>query len=292
MAIRSVKDVVDAHEAGRVHTQRFFKNAGGTFANVWQDWSFASGQPAYDARIGNALAFNAFVASRNDAIYFPPMPAGMERRLEYVDFATVAGGTGQSTVEFQLYDLIGVYPLIDGDNIDLQEMDNTVTLPRYTDGAGVFPVLVNHIAPALSQANMTVNYTNSAGVAKSVVWRTTLAGQNNVAYTTSGSGTNGPLYCALDGGDNGVRSIDNIQFDVAPGGLWAVYLVKPLVSMADRTGTTAAVTQKGPCEKAFMLTNAWHMPEVKDGAWLGFFYMTAGTARSVAMHGNLTFVWG
>ena len=291
MALRSVRDLVLAADAGRVHSQRFFKNAGATGDGQWQDWSFSSGQPAYDARIGGALAFTPFVAARNDAIFYPGIPDGMERRITGVDVATIPGGTGQTNVEFSLYDLIGVYPLIDGDSTDLQEMDNTATLPRYADGAGVFPVLVNHVAPVLSAANVAVEYVNSDGVTRSVTWAATANGQNKVCYTTATGGTSGPLYCALAGGDRGVRAISSIQFATAPGGLWAIYLCRPLASFANRGGQPA-VTVTATAERSFALQNGFNMPLVPDGAWLGFFYMPNGSARTVAMHGQMHFAWG
>lgn len=291
MPIRSIRDVVEAEAAGRVHSQRFFKNAGTTGDGEWQDWSFASGQPAYDARIGAALAFNPFVAARNDAIYYPPVAAGLERRITGVDVVTTPGGTGQTNVEFALYDLLGVYPLIDGDSTDLQEMDNTLSLPRYASGAGVFPVLVNHVAPVLSAADITVQYVNSDGVTHTVTWAATANGQNKVCYTTATGGTAGPLYCALTSGDRGVRAINNVQFATAPGGLWAIYLCRPLATFANRGGQLA-VTVTATAERSFALQNGFNMPLVPDGAWLGFFYMPNGSGRTVAMHGQMHFAWG
>ena len=55
MPIRNLSDTVAAYEAGRFHVQRFYKGANATAGDTrWHDWSFAAGQPAYDARIGVA----------------------------------------------------------------------------------------------------------------------------------------------------------------------------------------------------------------------------------------------
>ena len=134
--IQSPKDIADAFQAGRVHTQRFLKNAGAVGDSHWQDWAYASGQPAYDARIGDALTLTPQVAVRNDAIWFPGIGAGQTRHLIGLRQYVTAGGVGQLSVESELYDLLAVYPLIDGDNTDPQPMDNTAALPRYADGAG------------------------------------------------------------------------------------------------------------------------------------------------------------
>lgn len=287
--IRSVKDIVDAIDAGRVHVQRFVKNSGGGTDSVWHDWSFASGQPAYDARIGNATAFKPMVAVGNDAIYFPPAP-GMDRRLLEIEVGALPNGASQLNVEFHLYDIVGVYPLIDGDSTDIQAMDNTLGYPRYSDGAGVFPVLVNHVAPSLVAADMVVEYTSSDGAARTQTWNATAFGVNRICYTTVSGGTAGPIYCRLESADRGVRSINSVQFSAAPGGLWAIYMCKPLGNFASRNlvGSQTSVI----ANKSFMTQNAAILPAVKDGAWLGMFFMSRGGARAISMHGNATFVWG
>jgi hypothetical protein len=285
--IRSMRDVEAAHNEGRVHLQRFLKNTGAIGDAQWQDWSFASGQPAYDARIGVAGAFTPFVAAKNDAIFFPDIPAGMERRIDLIRYTTTASSTGQTSVEFCAYDLLGVYPLIDGDSLDLQEMDNTNTLPRYIGGQGVRAVLVNHVAPSVATAVATVNYTNSQGVLQTVNWNCGLFGQNKVCYAETLGAAAGPLFCRMAAGDSGIDRIDSLQFQTAPGGLWAIYLVKPLTTFGDRSNPLKVAN-----EKHLTFQNSFHMPKVENGAWLGFFYMPLGSSRSVAMYGDVEFIWG
>jgi hypothetical protein len=291
--IRSVKDVVDAVDAGRVHTQRFFKNANAvTGDDSWTDWAYASGQPAYDARIGTAGAFTPAVAVRNDAIWFPDIPAGMERRLLEANIYTAPTGTAQVRIESQIYDLIGYYPLLDGDSTDVQDVDNTLPLPRFATGDGVRAVLVNHVAPAVAAAQMTVTYTNSAGLGgRTVDWFTTTYGVTKAAYTQSLTGAAGPLFCDLAAGDTGIRSIDTVQFITPPGGLFAIYLVKPVAALENRHNSALAGVSVFT-ERNFALTNAFNMPLIADGAHLGFFCMTSGSARTFTLFGNFTFIWG
>lgn len=103
--IRSVRDIALAFEEGRWHSQRFLKNAGQAGDGQWQDWAYASGQPAYDARIGNALTRTPVIAGRNDAIWFPPIAAGLERKLAELRVFTTPGGADQTSVEFQAYEI-------------------------------------------------------------------------------------------------------------------------------------------------------------------------------------------
>jgi hypothetical protein len=279
----------DAYDAGRVHTQRFFKNAGTTGDTYWQDWSYASGQPAYDARIGTALAFNPFVAARNDAIWFPPIPSDQTRHLAKVTMRSSASGTGQVVFNSVIYDLLGVYPLIDGDSTDTQDLDNTLTLPRYADGAGVMAVLVNHVAPQLQAGDGTYTYTGSDNVQYTKPISVLNAGQNKVC-SASGTTSIGAIGMATNSPVRGIKSVDAITFTTPPGGLFAIYMVRLLGTVANHDGL--AVAEKIATEKCFCRENGMMMPVVHDGAWLGFFYRPNGGARSATLFGDLTFVWG
>ena len=289
--IQSAKDVNDAFSAGRVHTQRFLKNAGSTGDNQWQDWAYASGQPPYDARIGDALSFTPQVATGNDAIYFPSIPAGMSRHLTGLRLYTTASGVGQLNVECEMYDLLGVYPLIDGDSTDLQTMDNTQTLPRYTDGIGVQAILVNHIAPAVTAGcSATINYVDSDDVSRSTTVYTSTFGAGKSAWSLQSTGAStGALYLPLPG--KGIKSVTGLKFATAPGGLWAIYLVRP-IQRVDWRGGLAAVTQTVYTEKCFCLQDSFNLPQIYDGAHLGFFYIPNGSSRTVSLFGAASFIWG
>jgi hypothetical protein len=289
--IQSAKDIADAFASGRVHTQRFLKNAGATGDGQWQDWAYASGQPAFDARIGDALTLTPQIAARNDAIFFPGVAAGQSRHLIGLRMYVTAGGTGQLTVDSELYDLLAVYPLIDGDSTDTQAMDNTESLPRYADGVGVRAVLVNHIAAGLvAGAPCVINYTDASDAARSMTVYSTTFGVGKAAFSLDAAGAStGALYLPNDGA--GVKRIDDVTFTSAPGGLWAIYLVRPIQRVAWRGGL-AAVTQTVMTEKCLCAQDSFNLPRVLDGAHLGFFYMPNGSARSVAMFGSASFVWG
>jgi hypothetical protein len=187
-----------------------------------------------------------------------------------------------------LCDILGWYPLIDGDSTDTQALDTLSDLPRY-DGAQM--VLVNHVAPALAAANMLVTYENQSGGTSTVTWRAVANGVNKVGYTIAAGGTNGPLFCQLAPGDTAARRVIDVTFISPPGGLWAIYMVKPLGQMANRGGD-AALLRSATAERLMPLQSAFNLPRVKDGAWLGFFVMPQGGARTFALHGNIQFVWG
>jgi hypothetical protein len=62
-----------------------------------------------------------------------------------------------------LCDYLLFYPFVDESVTDEQIMDNTATLPRYTDGDGVQMMAVV-VAAQVGGGTFTVNYTNSDGV--------------------------------------------------------------------------------------------------------------------------------
>lgn len=295
MAIRTVRDITQAFEAGRWHQQRFLKNTGQTADTRWQDWSYCSGQPAYDARVGSPLTFTPVVAQGNDAIWFPAIPSDQERRLGGFEFAQRASNSGQTSVDFVLYDLLGFYPLVDGDSTDVQAMDNTASLARYTDGVGVQVVIVNHIAPMLANCSGTMTYIDDTGAEKSVTFEINVGGVNQVVSGVSTGGI-GILAVNLASGSRGVRSITSVQFNTAPGGLFCFYLIKTLATAATfRDAYTSALTtgEQVGLEKCLCTTNGWNLPVIRDGASLAFFYRPSAGGRTVTLlFGYMMFIWG
>lgn len=287
MALATLSDINAAFEEGRWHLQRVYKAAGTSHALQWADPSFAAGQPAYDARVGTAATFTPCIATKNDAIFFPGIPSGAERRLMSVTmWSNQATFNGPGSVV--LFDLLGYYPLIDGDSADTQFFDNTLTLPRYTTGEGVFPVMVCHVAPAVQNGVAVIDYTDSSGTARSVTLNVPNNGQNLVCSGVRSTAATdvGPLYMALADRSAGVRSIDALTYTTPPGGLHCIYLVKPLATVPLGDNLVAL-------EKEFYGKNALHCPRIEDGAWLGWFdRIGSGTSRTVAWFGNLTFAWG
>lgn len=289
MPITCLRDINESYNEGRVHTQRFFKNASTTGDLQWIDWAFASGQPAYDARIGTAGQFNPIVAAKNDAIFFPPIESGQHRHIVGLNVRTLAGGTSQAVCSMILYDLLGVYPLIDGDSTDEQIMDNSSPLPRYASGEGVLAVMVNHVSPMISAANGSMNYTDDAGASKTTAIRVALTGQNKVVTANAATGGLGGFGIPLESGSKGIRSVDSVTFTGAPGGLFAIYMVKPIVTILNNDGLLTNL--KVFTEKCLCSHNGWNMPRIYDGAHLGFFMMPNGGKRSISVFGDATFVW-
>ena len=283
MAIRSLSDVNAAYESGRFHSQRYFKNAA-TNNSSWTDQSFSSGQPGYDARVGTANTFTPVIATGNDAVWFPQIAAGQDRHLESFELRFTRGASsGLSAI---LFDLVGYYPLIDGDSTDTMILDNTATLPRYQDGVGVIPVFISYIAPSVQNGRATMTYIGTDDVERSVTFNVfNSASTGGVVVSGANiSGTSGS-ECNINIptlGSAGVKQITSITYITPPSGLHCIYLIKPLASVAGMQSYLAVNKSLFPA-----------MPKIPDGAALNLFTRQAGgTSAGSTVFGNFNFIWG
>ena len=94
-----------------------------------------------------------------------------------------------------LVDLLGFYRVSTVTTTTPQALNNSVTLPRYTDGAGVQAFMWNTTTIPLGAAtpNLSINYTNSAGEAGRVTPAVlpvgkTAAANGLVLYSGTGAG--------------------------------------------------------------------------------------------------------
>lgn len=296
--IRTMADIMMAHEAGQEHTQHFYKGTTqGGFDGCWYDWSYATGHPIYDARVGTALTFTPYINTAHNGIWYPTIPAGMSRHITGIDMCALPFSTNQTTQTHLLYDLLGVYSLIDGDSGDVQTFTNTATIPRYTDGIGVRATLVNNVAPSANLGSATMVYIDDANVQKTVTFNVGLFTVNTICVTGSASSTlsRGQHAIPLASGSKGVKSVVSITFNTPPSGLWAIYLYKPITQITvwkdpfnDPTGARTQWTEKCMC-----LNNGFNFPRIYDGASLGFFSQVNVSNRAVASYfGHIQFVWG
>ncbi len=243
---------------------------------AWFDVSMGAGTPKYNAYVGNQAEATPLTGQRNDSIYLGPDPAAGKSRYLHKVYLHAIGGTSAPYYAL-LCDYLMFYPLIDGDNTDLQELDNTASLPRYADGAGVHVAIVV-TTPMATNATMTVNYTNASGVAQSATFG--IVTNANTGAIVSGSdsslSTNSRSpFAPLS--PLGVRSIQSVQFNSAAGGFVSLVLMKPLTAMQ---GFELLV----PTELQMFKQKA-QMPEVKTGAFLNFICLQGGAGGLVTLHG-------
>jgi hypothetical protein len=285
MPFRSVAEVADAVEQGRHHIQHFIRTGvNGAFGtNPFGDASIGSGLPSYNAYLGPALEATQLIGQRNNSIYVGP--AGVSERY-LLSMSMTHGGAGGFMATAYFVDYLLSYAYIDLDSTDQQDLTNDVTLPRYADGEGVRMTMLMQTPGAGTATDITINYTNQDGVAKTITTAYRSSGAigcvgPNMISTSGGSA--GPFF-PLAGGDRGVRSVQSVQLASGVGGFGIMVLVKPLFTMS-------AAELSSTVEKNFLREQA-ALPRILDGAFLNYFFnLSANTNNVIPLIGQAQFIW-
>lgn len=281
----NVKEVVDAELSGASRFSTWRKSPSQvTTARIWFDLSMSPGNPVpkywFDAP---PLIAKAVAQSTDGGLFHGGSVSPLKKYLrETTQIAIVATALPMPMI---LCDYLIYYPSIDDSSLDPQVMDNTVTLPRYTDGEGVQMIALS-VAGRTGGQTFSVNYTNSEGVAGRV---TPNVQQNSAAsigsiITSDGAAVNtaGP-FIPLQFGDTGVRSIESVTMNGADVGLFTIVLVKPIAQTQIR-GIDA------PVEKDYLL-QAGTLPEIKDDAYLSWIVLPQGSLAATPIHGTIKVIW-
>jgi hypothetical protein len=288
----------NAVDAGKTHVTTFRKTAASaaTVANDFIDYTYFAGNPPANFYASAPLEA-AFVESIR-GIYVPTMTGTDKQFIKSVSAMSLASGATSTTAQNQrhlLCDYLMYYPFIDTDAVgELQEMVQTVSLPRYTSGKVM--AVAQSAASAVGQFTMT--YTNQDGVAGRVCQNTftkiVSGGGALVSSTTNVVGGSQP-FLQLQLGDSGVRSIESVTFTAAGGGLLALVIVNPLMHFLTtqecRRTTTGSLDSYG----AATYTEAVLMRqpvEIKNGAVIGSVALgNAGSLASSTLVGTLQTIW-
>jgi hypothetical protein len=185
-----------------------------------------------------------------------------------------------------LQDYILYYPFVDLDDLSTQTMTNAVSLPRYTNGAGVEVMAVCQ-SPTAGGGSFVFEYVNQNGVTKTSPTQVCQAAGNValIGNLISGpnNGTNAKHYLELAAGDSGVRQINSVTMLAANGGLMALVLVKPLV--------TAAIREASVESEVELLTMGKPSVRIYDGAFLSHIMFQPSGQISTISAGRLSFIW-
>lgn len=287
MSVSSTRELVQAEIDGKSRTSEFVKNVNQTTtAGVWYDLTGASGNPRAKQWFDAAPLTAQQIKQSTDGGIFHGSSVGSSV-AKYLRFLRAACASATPLpMTLMLCDYLLYYPTIEDGNTDPQTLDNTLTLPRYTDGKGVM-ILPVTIAGRTGGQSFSVSYTNSAGTAG----RTTPnATQNAVAapgtVTTSATATLGATpspFLPLQAGDAGVRSCESVQMNGADTGFFALILVKPLA-------TTVIRGIDAPYDKDYLL-QASELETIQDDAYLSLLALPNGSLSGLAVRGLLKSVW-
>ena len=159
-------------------------------AGLWYSLMRGGGNPAADTILGTGtnLAFQALTDATATA---SGIPHG-GNVTDYKVLLNAAAQTAAATVApcvLMLVDVLGFYPITTTTTTGAQTLNNTVTLPRYTNGAGVQAFLTPSTVMGAATPNLSINYTNSASVAGAYQLRIDagLRPTNLIEHTFSGT---------------------------------------------------------------------------------------------------------
>jgi hypothetical protein len=184
-----------------------------------------------------------------------------------------------------LCDYLLYYPSVEDGELEPQVMDNTNTLPRYTDGLGVEMMAVT-ISSRTGGQSFYVTYTNSDGTAGRVsqtVIQNTAAAPGSITTASTATSSGGNPFIGLQEGDKGVRSVDSVTMLGADTGFFALVLVKPLAWTMIRGND--AVYDKD------LILFANELPQIQDDAFLSVLAMPNGSMSGTAIRGGFRSVW-
>lgn len=270
----------------------------GTTAHTAGTWYFLNqggGNPAAGTILGTGtnLAFQATNDSTATAagIMHGGNVGGGTGYKHIINASAFSASATTMPAVLMLVDMLGFYPITTVTTTGAQTLNNTVTLPRYTDGAAVQAILVPSTVMGAGTPTCTLTYTNSAGTASRTTPTTpalplinATAPVSQVAYSGTGAGKYGP-FMPLANGDAGIRSVQSVNFSATmTSGVMNLILVKPLL--------TLPMTTIGVAAERDLLNQVPSLPKVYDGANLQWMlYAGAATPVSSPFYGHLDFAW-
>lgn len=283
--IQNIEQLVQAELDGKERTYTWRKTPSqASTAGLWFDLSMSPGRPVpkywFDAP--PAIAKAVFYSTDGGLEH----GGGVSPREKYLRMTTgIATAVTALPLTLILCDYLLYYPSIDDSVLDEQVMDNTVTLPRYTDGKGVQVIAVS-VAGRTGGARFYFTYTNSDGVSgrtSQIVYQNNSAALGTLQNSGANNNVSAMPFIGLQAGDSGVRTIDSVVMLDADVGLMTLILVKPL-------GTSVIQEITAPVEKDYFM-EAGVIPRVYDDAYLSFICLPKGTLAATALLGDIKTVF-
>lgn len=188
-----------------------------------------------------------------------------------------------------LVDLLGCYPKI-STQATSTTLNNTLTLPRYTTGAGVRAFMSLNTANGTGTPNLGVSYTYPSGTSGRAlganVQPTASAVTGHIYHSGVAASNFGP-FLPLAGGDAGIYTVETLTSSAASGsaGFYDLVLCKPICALPITTAFIAAERD--------LLTQLPSLPRIYDGACLGLIAQAGAVVASTnQIQGYIETAWG
>lgn len=280
MGFSSLDDLLSEMTAGKTYKSLYQKvipnGATGTAGRFYDSW-LGVGNTGTGLYSGTAGTWNTMDRTRAGAM---PMNADVTPDTRHI---TAIGGMTTSTTGIGglwLVDYLAYQPscVVTGASTTLA----TGALPRYASGDGVQVMVVTQTAIGAATPTLTLTYTDQGGTTGNVA--TGVTSIANSAPVAQLWGTQGP-WLPLASGDTGVRAVTSYANASGSTGTVAFVYVKPLAFLPLPVVNIASERD--------MLYQIGSLPQVQDGACLGFVLHAAGAlATGSAIQGYVDFAWG
>lgn len=284
MAITGLDSIYAAKAAGKSNKglfQKFSSNAAASAAGRWHEFFTANGIPTAGAWSGSAGVATQLTGASQGGLNVGTSSVSTDiRHLTALKMQSPTATLVPAT--FYLVDYLLYYPacVVTGAPTAL---NNTATLPRYTDGAGVFPIIAVQSALGAAQPALTLTYVDEGGTGSNVA----LAMTSPVASAPISALflNNGSPFLPLAGADKGVRSITSYTLATGTTGTVAMVLVKVIAEIDLYAINTGNMVD--------FLSGSDILPKIEDNACLGFIGVAGGAMiASSVFSGTISNVWG
>lgn len=284
---RNHRELIEAVEAGQTTTFGWRKAPTQTTAtNIWFDLSMSPGNPIPNYYAAAPLASKRLTQSSDGGIFHGAAPGGSYTKHLRRFTALVSTPTTAVPLPMILCDYLLYYSFVDMGTTDQQDMTQSETLSRYTDGEGV-QIMAVEVAAQIGGQSFFATYTNSDGITNrvtpTVTCNTQVSTGTIISTAAATLGCAGP-FLPLQQGDTGVRSIQSLTMLGADVGLIALVLVKPLA-------TIGVYDITAPAEKDFATDNPATLPRIYDDAYLNLICLPSGTLAAGQIMGTIETVW-
>lgn len=251
--------------------QKTFANGATSAAGRWHESFTATGIPTAGSFSGTAGVATQMTRSTTGAL-----DIGADVSTDLRSLLTMQIYTASTTIApavVMLCDFLLYYPacVVTGTPTTL---DNTATLPRYTDGVGVKCIVCTQTANGATQPALTLNYRDQSdndAAAPFAMTSPVASAPISLLYAY-----NGTPFLPMNAGDTGIKRINSYTLATGTTGTVAFVLVKPLAVIPLLAANTAS-------ERDF-LSQLPSLPRIQDNACLGFITLIGGamtTAQSI-----------
>lgn len=254
--------------------------------DVWAGELFTgTGEPAAGSWTGTAGVATSLTSSSTGAM---PLNAAVSTDTRHL-LNLIATVTTNVPSVLYLVDFLLYYPSV-VINTTETVLDNTVTLPRYTNGVGVQCIVASQSTIGATEINLTLSYTDTTGATGNTGLLTngaqaSVMDAGALFQNVTGLNTNVGNFLPWAAGDLGIKKIDSYSSSASTTGK-AVFILLKVLATIPLFGSDVAE------EKNFAFP-FMSLPQIVDGACLGFIFSgmndvaTAHVFRGVGEYG-----WG